>query len=240
MKRLGQLSVLVLAALAVWLVLPGSDEPASPGTTESRPAAERYPPESAGGEASRAATPVGTTALLQSDRALPGDRPDRTPERDASRSADPLASAAGAEPRVRVAVPEADQASGDASEAADDFAGERTESASYRREPHVARIQRQDLSAPDSVMVEQIVEREVPEGSVPPEHLEEARADARARIVEEQLLLDQLARQSAGDGASETELRNRRDLGKTLLSAEDPETRERILQRAADQIDAQP
>jgi hypothetical protein len=230
----------LLAALAVWLVLPGSDEPASRGTTASRPAAERHPLESAGGDASRAATPAAATALLQPDRALPGDRPDRAPEGDVSRRADPSQSAAGGEPRGRPAVPEADRVSGDAYEPTNDFAVERTESASYRREPHIARIRRQDLSAPDSVMVEQLVEREVPEGSVPPEHLEEARADARARIVEEQLILDQLARQSAGEGASELELRNRRDLGKTLLSAEDPETRERILQRAADQIDAQP
>ena len=118
--------------------------------------------------------------------------------------------------------------------------GERFEADAVASEPRVSRISRTDRPVPDAAQVEQLVEREVPDGSLPPEQLAEARQEVRERLVEEQVLLDQLARESAGEGASEQEIRDRRNLAQTLLSGQDQETRDRVMQRAADQVNAQP
>ena len=236
MKRLGQISVLVLAALAVWLVLPGADEPAPRGGEASRPEGERPALESAALEARSAAAPV---VPLVSDAAAPADSPRAASEGNPSRAANPAVTAALADADVRLVEPNASLAFEDMREPEVRYTAERSAYPDYERRRHVARIHRRDLPAPDPIRVEQQVEREVPEGSVAPEYLEEARADARARITEEQLIVDQLARQSLGENASEHEVRARRGIGMTLLAGEDPETRERIMQRAADQINAQ-
>lgn len=253
---IGKLSVLLLAALGVWLVLPDAEEPAP---TRPEPADRQVrtpqPEVSAPGIASApalaarpgggAAAPIGPPRPAEEPAA---ERAPAAPAAAATREDElqPLASTARddsagwgnsvpAAPRTAAL----DLASPDRER---DFAADPASAQPPAWVPvqRTALIQRSDVPVPDPVQVEQRVEREVPDGSLPPEQLEAARADARERITEEQQILDRLARNSAGEDAPERALRERRDIGSMLFEFQDAETRERIKKRTAAQINAQP
>ena len=223
-KRFALLSVLALAALAIWLAHPAGEEPASPAWEPSRSdAGNARVPMRAPVAADRSAAPM----VARPQRIAPPS--EASAHRETGAASEPLAAlrASGG------TLP------GGANDAAPRPA--RAPAAVPRERASRAPIlHRTDRPAPDLVQLEQLVELAVPEGSVPPEQLDEARQGARARTLEEQLVLEQLARDSIGENPSEKEVRDRRDLGRTLLSAEAPETQERIMRRAAERIDAQP
>jgi len=238
-KRIAQLSVLALGALALWMVLPSSESPPPRGRVPSAvPSPDVAAAPSAAQPQKRASAPApvvpGAAPVVPGAAPVVPEAGPEAAEPGAAPSDEALAMAS-----FRESAPEAfvrEPATGDRSTGDDGRVRLRTGEFAAAPPPSGRPFDRPDLPTPDPVQVEQLVEREVPDGSLPPEQLEQARDDARQRIVEEQLLADQLARESMGDNPDEIELQRRRDFARTLLSAQDPATLQRIQDRAADKL----
>ncbi len=253
MRRLGQISVIGLAALAVWLAMPGADEPASVLREPSRSDARN-----AGLEAAEARSPTATTARLEGDPGVAAGPPRTTPGRGESRTARQAGSAEGridersygaargaAAPRDDLALvaprerARSDLAWVDPPERARSDTEQRFEVEALEPVRRATPHHRQDPSLPDSAPLDPHVERDAPEVSSAPEPFDTTGEEEWNRSLEQELLLDELARGSLPEDASPAEVRRRREMARTLLSAEGTEARERILQRIADQINAQ-
>jgi hypothetical protein len=88
--------------------------------------------------------------------------------------------------------------------------------------------------------LEQLVERAVPDGSLPPEDLEEARNQVRDQLLGEELLLEYLVEQALPDDATMRERQVRRQMGSTLLSWEGQEFIDSKLAEVLSEYGSQP
>jgi hypothetical protein len=97
-----------------------------------------------------------------------------------------------------------------------------------------------ELGLIEPEQLEQLVERAVPDGSLPPEDLEEARDQVRDRLLAEELILEFLVEQALPEDATPRDRQRRRQMGSTLLSWEDQEFIDRKLAEALNEYGSQP
>lgn len=232
MKRLAQISIVSLAALAVWLASPRSDGPSRDPGAAAREPARPAPGEAGTGSPGRVLPPATSPFAGPVESSAGGDgRGGAADARgEAAADASGLAEARALQARVGRLLQEAG-APASAGRAGGGRPG--GAAAGAGEPPPTPALAVSGVPASEPAGTAAPPADEGADGALPPGQRAEPREQVRARIDEEQELLEQLARQSAGEGASEREIRDRSDLIRTLLSAEDAETRERVLQRAA-------
>jgi hypothetical protein len=220
-RRLGQISVIGLAALAIWLAMPGADEPFSSGQGPSVSAAPSAAVEAPAAESRSAGA---KTARLDEDPAVPAGASSETLGPGEARAASQDEAADGpvddsAYPvALDVAVRRGNRFSVDPPERRRRDTRERSETEAPESERRAAWIQNQGGNAPDPAPVDSFVAPEVPQGSEAPEDLgaapdeafEAAGDEALEPMVDEETLLDWLARGSLPDDATEADVRRQR------------------------------
>jgi hypothetical protein len=242
-KRLGQFSVIGVAALAVWLALPSADERASVGREPSKGDARRGVGEAPRVEARIPAPTPARSEVLPTESADPSrDGPGRVDTRAASERGAAKQRVASAESRAAAGtVPRRDESAlvdsrggtvGDTQERFEEDAPE-----PVRRS---VRSQRRGVSAPGAAPGDPVVGQEVSDVAVTSEPLDGAGEGALDPVLEQEMLLDELARASLPEDASEADMRRQRELARSLLSAPDETTLEFIRQHVVDTGVTQP
>lgn len=245
MKRLGQISVIGIAGLAVWLALPGAEERAPVGRAPSRSDAPDAPVDA---QADRPANEVGSPvpALPGGAPAVPAGASREKPGRGEARAAREKRAAARRrdERRSGVVVGAAprrdDPAWGDPPDRSYRDTEERPEAEAREREQRTGRSQRRGASVPDPAPVDPLVGQEVSDGSGTADEFGPTGDEALDPSLEEDIILDELVRASLPEDASEEDVRRQRELAESLRSAPDEATRQYILQRAKEANDALP
>ena len=95
----------------------------------------------------------------------------------------------------------------------------------------------QDLELVDPRQLDYRVALRVPDDSAPAAELAQQREIARLQILAEEAVLENLARNSLGDRATPRALRDRRDLGRTLLSTQSTDYMAEQMQKALEQLE---